>query len=77
DLVHLISAGYAAFLQPARTPDSVISHDDTDSEITRNGKIDLIACFHARDLATDRVFVSTCYTGRWERRFSPLRPKIS
>ncbi|HRW66480.1 MAG TPA: hypothetical protein P5032_12185 [Candidatus Competibacter sp.] len=25
DLVHLISAGYAAFLQPARTPDSVIS----------------------------------------------------
>jgi len=25
DLVHRISAGYAAFLQPARTPDSVIT----------------------------------------------------
>ncbi|MGB5559613.1 MAG: hypothetical protein WBN04_16580, partial [Paracoccaceae bacterium] len=25
DLVNLISAGYAAFLQPARTPDSVIT----------------------------------------------------
>jgi hypothetical protein len=35
DLVNLISAGYAAFLQSARTPDSVITHRGRTAESRR------------------------------------------